>query len=523
MRFTFPDIIAHQSQRYAEKPYLVWTDASTKRERLLSYSDYEQKVKVLATHLRHLGVSKGTHVAAILPNSADIIISYGAISFLGAIIVPMNPSLTAEELQYMIADAEVRVVIAAAEVLQKLHLNPETTPVTDVIPMTAMSDEQRTPLSSILAETNWDESLEPDCTPEDTLMILYTSGTTGTPKGAMLTHHGVLRTAQAIVDFLESDSNEQIVNLLPMTHTFSICVEILHALLTGGTLYIRSGTFNPRSVLEQIERQSITFLCGVPSIFTVLNETLNRANFDTSSLRVGLVGGSSVPVETLKQFEEKTGILIVEGYGQTELSPLASLQPPYPDKRRLSSCGIAVPGTEVRIVDASGSEVGVGQEGELLVRGFNVMQGYWNRPEETAVTITEDGWLHTGDVFRQDEDGYLYMVDRLKDVIIYGGFNVYPKEVESVLHRNPAVEEAHVVGVPDAVKGEYPVAFIRIREGANLDIVKSELMELSKSYLAEYKRPRSYFFVTDFPRTASGKVSKKDLRQSLMEQVITEN
>ena len=244
----------------------------------------------------------------------------------------------------------------------------------------------------------------------------------------------------------------------------------------------------------------------------LLNEALKRHDVDVSSLRVGLVGGAPVPVETIREFETQTGIVIVEGYGQTELSPLATLQPPHADKRRLSSCGLPIPGTEVRIVDAEGRDVPVGEPGELLVRGFNVMQGYWKQPERTAETIEPDGWLHTGDVFRQDEHGYLYAVDRLKDVIIYGGFNIYPKEVESVLYQHPSVLEAYVVGAPDALKGEMPVAFVRLEPSANPDAVQAELESLCRKKLAPYKRPRRYRFVDDFPKTSTGKVLRRELR-----------
>ncbi|SFV05277.1 class I adenylate-forming enzyme family protein [Alicyclobacillus macrosporangiidus] len=545
MRYTFADVMAAQANRFGDKPYLVW-DIGQDAPRSLSFAGFHRAAGVVATFLHRLGVQQGDHVVAAVSNSPEMVVLYGAVTYLGAVVVPVNPGLAPEEMRYVIDHAEAKVVVADPVVLRALRQRgglprmaywiPAVDDTEVVVEAGAEAEILRdaeagagpaggcphespegagltNAIRTVIERNELDDDLPPGADPETTAMILYTSGTTGRPKGAMLSHQGVLRTGQAICDFLGSTPEERILNLLPMTHCFSICVEILHALLSGGTLYLRSGRFAPRAVLGEIARHRITFICGVPSIFMVLNEALDRREFDVSSLRVGLVGGAPVPVETVREFEGKTGIIIVEGYGQTELSPLASLQPPHPDKRRLGSCGVPIPGTEVRIVDRAGHDVPVGETGELLVRGFNVMKGYWKQPEETAAAIEPDGWLHTGDVFRQDADGYLYMVDRLKDVIIYGGYNIYPKEVESVLYQHPAVEEAYVVGASDPLKGEVPVAFVRLDSGSDAKAVQPELEALCRQHLADYKRPRRYLFVDDFPRTPSGKVLRRELRE----------
>ncbi|WP_304458196.1 class I adenylate-forming enzyme family protein [Alicyclobacillus sendaiensis] len=506
--FTYPAVIEAQAARRGDAPYLVWK-LDGDRPETLSYREYQQACAAVSAWLEAEGIQAGHRVALALDNSPEMVVAYGAVTSMGAIAVPINPTLSLPEMTFILQDVEASAFIGAPDRAEALAANREVTSVErwltpDVLWRHVESGGKGLPHHA-------------EVRPDSTAMILYTSGTTGRPKGVMLSHEGVLRTAQTVCDYLESTEGERILNLLPMTHCFSICVEILHALLAGGTLFIRSGTFAPRAVLGEIERHRVTFICGVPSIFMLLNEALKRHPVDVSSLRVGLVGGAPVPVETIREFEAQTGIVIVEGYGQTELSPLATLQPPHPDERRLSSCGLPIPGTEVRIVDAEGRDVPVGEPGELLVRGFNVMQGYWRQPERTAETIEQDGWLHTGDVFRQDADGYLYAVDRLKDVIIYGGFNIYPKEVESVLYRHRSVLEAYVVGAPDALKGEIPVAFVRIDESADPSAVQAELEALCREELAPYKRPRRYHFVDTFPKTSTGKVLRRELRHMAAE------
>ncbi|MDI3317598.1 MAG: AMP-binding protein [Bacillota bacterium] len=507
-----PDWIRRQARERGEKVFLIYHDEP------ITFHQYDELTDRLAYLLAEQGVRPGDHVAIAMGNSPEILVSLGAVAKRGAVATPLNPSLTERELRFLLEDVEAKLLLAHRPVGERVLDEHRRRPFRALEKVIVWDrDREGAPEGALDAHRAMRRPLPPTPLPslsdDDVMMILYTSGTTGTPKGAMLTHGAMLGVVRVLAQVLGMSSEETVVNTLPYFHVFAISVEFLQFLYLGGTIVVRD-QFHPRGVAEDIARYRATFMDGVPSMYILLNQLLHSESgehLDLSSLRVGVVGAAPVPVEVQRAFEEKTGIVVVEGYGQTEVSPIASLQPPDPEKRRYGSCGQPLPGTEVKIVGPDGRELPPGEPGELWVRGFNVMRGYWNRPEESRQVLDPDGWLHTGDVLRQDSDGYLYMVDRLKDMIIYSGYNIYPKEVETVLYHHPAVAEAIVVGSSHPTKGEVPIAFVRLKEG--VEAAPEELLELCRKELVPYKVPRQVILVEDFPRTPQGKPIREELKK----------
>jgi long-chain acyl-CoA synthetase len=344
---------------------------------------------------------------------------------------------------------------------------------------------------------------------DDTAVILHTSGTTGKPKGAMLTHDGLGRNAEVCTrSVIEIGPDDVVMGCLPLFHVFGLTVGLGCAVLAGATLTL-TPRFDPREVLEVIEREGVTVFAGVPTMYSSLLSVASEAAPEaTRSLRVCVSGGAALPVQVLFDFESAFGCVILEGYGLSESSPAASFNHPH-RPRKVGSVGTPIEGVQMRVVDLKGAEVARGQAGEIQIRGHNVMKGYWNLPEATEATITPDGWLNTGDVGRVDEDGYFYIVDRTKDLIIRGGYNVYPREIEEVLYEHPAVAEAAVIGIPHDSLGEEVGAAVSLKKGAILD--PDELRDYVKARVAAYKYPRRIWVVDELPKGATGKVQKRDI------------
>lgn len=508
MADTLGETLLQQAQQYPDKVFLFFGDHA------LTFREYAEACGRLAAGLQQRGIGRGDHVAAALPNRAELAIVYGAAGLLGAVVTPFNPTFTPREMTTVVGDAEAKVLFAIPQVAQmalqakdRLPFLQQIIAVGDV-PSGALGWEtllSAEPLQRCLAK------------PDDPLMILYTSGTTGRPKGTILSNFSMLRTAQALVEVMQTGHLDRSVNLLPFYHVFAITVDFLHMLLAGGSVVLRE-QFHPREVLRDMDRYAATFVCGVPSMYILLNEQLNNMHVGKLNLRMGVVGGAPVPVEVMQAFEAKTGCVLIEGYGQTEMAPIGSLQPPDPKRRKLGTAGQPLPGSTLKILDpTTGEELPPNTPGEICVRGFNRMQGYWKMPEATAEAL-KDGWLHSGDIGVMDEDGYVTIVDRLKDMIIYSGYNIYPKEIENILYGDPAVAECVVAGIPDPVKGEVPYAFVRLAPGQQTD--KQRLLARCRQYLAPYKIPREIVFVQDFPRTSTGKIVRDQLRVQYAQQKV---
>jgi long-chain acyl-CoA synthetase len=339
-------------------------------------------------------------------------------------------------------------------------------------------------------------------------VVLYTSGTTGQPKGAELTHENLRRNAEAARGLFGLGSDAVTLGALPLFHSFGQTCG-LNATIGGGGMLTLIPRFDPGQALEIIQRDHVNVFQGVPTMYGAMLHCPGRADYDTSSLEVCASGGSAMPVELMRGFEDAFGCKVLEGYGLSESSPVASFN--HPDReRKPGSIGTPIEGVEMKVVDEDGSEVPQGDVGEIVIRGHNIMKGYWNRPDATEETI-RDGWLHTGDLGNVDEEGYFFIVDRKKDMIIRGGYNVYPREIEEVLYEHPGVREAAVVAIPHDEYGEEVGAAVALKDGA--EVSAEELRDFVKEQVAAYKYPRQIWFVDDLPKGPTGKILKREIER----------
>jgi long-chain acyl-CoA synthetase len=467
---------------------------------VLSYADLHEAAGRVASLLTSLGVEPGDRVGLMLPNVPAFPIAFYGTLAAGGVVVPMNPLLKSREVAYYLGDSGAKVLIVFG-----LFAGEGTKGAADVGAEVVQVDDAD--LSAVLAEYEPRETwAEPE--DDDNAVILYTSGTTGKPKGAQLTHSNLsLNAGITATTLLKGSTGDVVMGCLPLFHVFGLTAGLNGALVTGSTLTLLP-RFDPAKALEIIERDRVTIFEGVPTMYSAMLHCEADPAPDTSSLRVCVSGGAAMPVEVLKNFEKKFDCIILEGYGLSETSPVASFN--HPDKvRKPGSVGTPIEGVEMRLVDAAGDDVADGEVGEIAIRGHNVMKGYWGKPEETATAIP-DGWFRTGDMGRMDEDGYFYIVDRKKEMIIRGGFNVYPREIEEVLHEHPAVAEAAVVGIPHDSLGEEVGAAVALKPGT--EATEDELRAFVKERVAAYKYPRRVWLVAELPKGPTGKILRREVK-----------
>ncbi|MEU2337255.1 AMP-binding protein [Streptomyces sp. NPDC006654] len=444
------------------------------------------RVRAAARHLQDLGIGSGDVVALKLRNRVEFVVLLFACWRLGAAATPVNPSLTDVEVARQLQDSGASLLVA---VNSATATGVATLAVDELSREAAGAGPAPKPDSSGLA------------------LLIYTSGTTGTPKGVMLDHANIDAMAAMGCRALELGPADRCLLVLPLFHVNAIVVSVLIPLLVGAGVAI-TDRFDARTFFGLVERERPTYFSAVPTIYSMLEALPAEVRPDTSSLRYGCCGAAPASAELLTQFEARYGFPVLEGYGLSEGTCFSTANP-VTGPRRAGSVGLPVPGQELRIVDERGIEVPPGTDGEVIVRGPNVMRGYLGRPEETAKTIV-DGWLHTGDVGHLDEDGFLFLGGRSKDMIIRGGENIYPKEIEDVLMAAPSVLEAAVIGVPDDTWGEVVVAYVQPRPGVTVD--PGALESLTARHLSGYKRPTSYVVVDAIPKNAVGKIDKLALR-----------
>ncbi|GAB2991777.1 long-chain fatty acid--CoA ligase [Streptomyces pseudoechinosporeus] len=446
------------------------------------------RVRTAARQLQDLGIGPGDVVALKLTNRVEFVILLFAAWRLGATITPVNPSMTDVEVVRQLKDSGARLLV----------VEDSTAVVADGTAVLAV-DELRA------------GAVEPDqaplLDPSTLALLIYTSGTTGVPKGVMLDHANIDAMVEMGRQALEVGPADRCLLILPLFHVNGIVVSVLMPLLVGASVVI-AGRFDPRTFFDLVEQVRPTFFSAVPTIYSMLAALPDDVRPDTSSLRFGVCGAAPASAELLTRFEARYGFPLVEGYGLSE-GTCGSTINPVSGPRRAGTVGLPFPGQEIRIVDADGSEVAPGTDGEVIVKGPNVMRGYLGRPDETARVIV-DGWLHTGDVGHLDAEGYLILVGRSKDMIIRGGENIYPKEIEDVLAGDPSVLEAAVIGVPDEKWGEAVVAYVQPRPGSTVD--SSALKALCARSLTGYKRPTAFFVVEAIAKNAVGKIDKASLR-----------
>ena len=469
-------------------------------EAVLGYAELDQATARVAGLLRERGLRAGDRVGLMLPNVPYFAFVYYGVLRAGGVVVPMNVLLKQREVGFHLGDSEAKLVFAWHEFAEPAQRGAEEAAAECVL----VSPGE---FEALLAGVRPAPEVV-DRAGEDTAVILYTSGTTGTPKGAELTHRNLARNVEVMTGVFSLGAEDVILGALPLFHAFGQTCGLNMAVKEGACLALVP-RFDAGRVLETIERHRVTVFEAVPTMYVALLHHPERERFDVATLRLCVSGGAALAVEVLRGFEAAFKCVVLEGYGLSETSPVASFN--QPDRgRKPGSIGTPIEGVEMRVVDDGREEVGQGEVGEIAIRGHNVMKGYWRRPDATADAIDEDGWFYTGDMARVDEDGYFFIVDRKKDMIIRGGYNVYPREIEEVLYEHPAVLEAAVIGVPHPELGEEVGAAVAIKPGAQ--ITAPELRDHIKGQVAAYKYPRHLWFVDELPKGPTGKILKREIR-----------
>ena len=466
--------------------------------RELTNVDQQRMAARVANALRRLGVAPGDRVLVLLPNCPQVLQAYAGILKAGAVIVPVVFLLSAEEVRHILDDSGAKVVITSPELAAK------TEGWTGDVVLVGGDGAGRAWDDWLAGERDQCETVER--ADEDLAVILYTSGTTGRPKGVALSHGNLASNARSAASLSELDREQWTLAVLPLSHSYGLTLMNAGHLL--GTKSVLLRWFTPDLVLDTIQTFRVQSMAGVPTMYVYLLNYPDAGRYDTSSMRSWGSGAAPLPIEIVEPFEKKFGGRMLEGYGLTEASPVVSAHR-LSGVRKLGSVGTPIPGVEVAILDDHDRALPVNEVGEIGVRGPNVMLGYYRLPDETDQTL-RNGWLHTGDVGRLDEDGFLWIVERKKDLIIRGGFNIYPREVEEVLYAHPAIAEAAVVGVRDALMGEEVCAFVALKTGATADA--AAIIGFCQERLAKYKTPREVRFLPALPKNPVGKILRKELR-----------
>ncbi len=465
----------------------------------LSYDGLDGASALVAGLLKSKHFEVGDRVGIMLPNVPYFGAIYYGVLRAGGVVVPMNPLLKGREVAFYLSDNGAKLLFA-------WHGFEE--------PATKGTEEQGAEL--ILVKPGEFEKLVGAAEPEaevvdrasdDTAVLLYTSGTTGKPKGAELTHANLIKNASLARGLFDISPEDICLGALPLFHSFGQTCG-LNATMASGGMMTMIPRFDPAKALEIIQRDKVTVFEGVPTMFSAMLHVEDKESYDVSCLRVCASGGSAMPGEVLRGFEKAFDCMVLEGYGLSETSPVASFS--HPDaERKVGSIGTPVEGVEFKLVDDDRKEVDEGEIGEIAIKGHNVMKGYWGRPEDTREAIDDEGWFYSGDMAKRDDDGYYFIVDRKKELIIRGGYNVYPREVEEILYEHPAVREAAVVGMPHDELGEEVGAAVALKDGE--EVSESDLRDFVKNEVAAYKYPRKIWFVDELPKGPTGKILKREI------------
>jgi len=528
-----PDILGRTAGKFPDKMALLFEGYK------VTYRELNDMVNRFAAVLHAFGVRKGDSIAILLPNVIPCVVAYYAILKIGGIVVMNNPLYTDRELEYQFNDSGSKFLITLDLLGNRMiDLRPKTN--IEHIIYTSIGDYLPFPKNLLFPLVAKKKNLAADVKPfenvhkwkdvlakstgnppnvellfDDIAMYQYTGGTTGVSKGVMLTHANLSKQVQQIGAWFPTfDSNEIMLGALPFFHVFGLTTAMNLAIYLGwGDILVPKP--QPEQLIQAIKKFKPTFAPLVPTMYIGILNHPHIDKIDLTSIKGCFSGSAPLPVEVIRDFQNKTGAVIVEGYGLTESSPVTHVNPYAGGKRKVGSIGVPIPDTHCRVVDLNDGETDlpIGEPGELLVKGPQVMKGYRNNAEETAATLT-DGWLHTGDISRMDEDGYFYIVDRKKDMILSGGLNVYPRDIEEVLYENPNVQEAAAIGIPHPTRGESVKVFVALKEGATT--TQEELIEYCKDKMAKYKLPTEIEFRKELPKTNVGKILKKELKAEEM-------
>jgi len=505
----FYDVISKHAKEKGNKKALFEGKEKVK------YKELKESIDKVAGYLHKLDVKKGDRVAILLKNSKEFLYSLFAIQKLGAIPVPINTFLKSHEIDHILSHSGSKYLITEKEFKKRLKGIRRIDTLKGVIWKDLDENGRFNIKWKDLIQNNENLDAIEKTELDDVAVILYTSGTTGTPKGVMLTYKNLISNVENIAYLGKVSDKDRFIVYLPMFHTFTLTATLLLPIYLGGSIVIVRSLFPFSNVLKEVLLKRVTIFLGVPEVYNALSKAKLPWYFRFfHKIRYFVSGGSALPESTFKRMKElfpKSPIL--EGYGLTECSPVVSIN--RPENPKPNSVGPPLPDYQVKIVDDEGKEVKTGEVGEIIVKGDNVMKGYYKNPEATAEVI-KDGWLYTGDLGYLDKDGYLYIVDRKKDLIISKGINIYPRDIEEVLNKHPDIEVSAVVGKKDHLAGEIPVAFIVLKE----DVDKKTFSELAlkiylKKYLADYKVPKHFYVIDEMPRNATGKILKRELKRLL--------
>lgn len=518
MSLNLATILYDSARNYADQIALI------SEERSFSFVELEDWAKRIASALKSIGIKRGDHVALMVPNVPEFTAAYFGILALGAVVVPVNTMLLENEIAYVLEHSDARCFICWSAYGEKCFKAFHKVDYCKNLFFFGEGSEQ----ARVGIRTKYDYSnglsvaaLEPflkdadseidieQTGPDETAVILYTSGTTGRPKGAELSHFNMYSnafyTANHSVQFYPDDVG---LGILPLFHSFGQTV-VQNAMIIAGAKMVLVPQFEPKKTLPQIEKHRITFIAAVPTMLHLLLQNQKRHAVDASSLRLVVSGGASLPIALSEEFERVFGIVVSEGYGLSETSPITNYTAGVNENHKRGSIGPQIVGTHVRIMRDDGSFAEPNEVGELVVRGHNLMKGYYKDPLATK-SVMQNGWFRTGDVARMDEDGYFYIVDRKKDVIIRAGMNIYPREIEEVLLNHPSVQEVSVVGIEDETLSENIVAFVVLRE--DNPCTSTELLRYCREKLAPFKCPKVMKFLDSLPKGPSGKILKRELK-----------
>ncbi len=527
---SLPDTLRNTAQKYPDRVALHFMGFE------MTFKQLYEAVLKLANYLRELGIEKGDRVAIMLPNTPQAVISFYGVLFAGGVVVETNPMYTERELAYQLKDSGAKAIIALEILYPRIKRVEGETDLEHII-ITAIKDYLPFPKNliypiiqkrqygfSVKVEHKGNQHLfteimkrsipdELDVTFDvnhDMACLQYTGGTTGFPKGVMLTHKNLIANAKMCDVWLMrgNNGNDVVLGALPFFHVYGLTTVMILSVMNGAKMVLIPKP-EPETLLKAIESQQVTLFPGAPTMYIGLLNHPDLEKYDLSSIEYCISGSAPLPKEVQDKFEKATGGIIVEGYGLTESSPVTHANPLDREKRRIGSIGLPWPDTDAAVVSLENDEkLPPGEIGEIIVKGPQVMMGYWNRPEETEMTL-KNGWLYTGDIGYMDEDGYFYIVDRKKDMIIASGFNIYPREIEEVLYEHSAIKEVAVAGVPDPYRGETVKAYIVLKEGAK--VTEEELDRFCRERLAAYKVPRIYEFRDELPKTTVGKILRRQL------------
>lgn len=485
-----------------EKQFL-FSEADGRR---FTFAEFDEAVNRTARMLKAHGVGKADVVSLLMPNSAEYIIAYFACWKLGAIAGPVNSLLKAQEISFVVSDSETKTLLVHPDFLPTINSIRNDLPgLRDVI---EFSDEaEATKLFADLGEVPTDLS-SPDVSCDTEAIIIYTSGTTGKPKGCLLTHGNLIANARQISQWLGFSQADRLLTIMPLFHMNAVSVTTMSALYAGGSTVI-SPKFSASRFWQIISEYQITSFGSVATMLSMLLTTYPNGvpeGLQTGQLRFAMCGSAPVPAEVMKRFEETFNCLVIEGYGLSESTCRSTFNPPD-ERRRPGSCGKPI-GNEMQVVDDDDKQVSDGELGEIVLRGENILKGYYRNPEATA-TAFRNGWFHTGDIGYRDKDGFFFIVDRKSDMIIRGGENIYPREIDEVLYQHPSVAAAATIGVPDPLYGEEVAAFVVLKEGG--EATEEEMVSFCRAHLADYKCPKTIRIVSEIPKGPTGKLLKREL------------